>query len=68
MECIQKDVFINEIKPVYVNIFRKSKAGDCYHYHCRWQSKCRNSNIARTIDTIDIDLYPLYDYIPLPNC
>ena len=61
--------FINEIKPVCtLTPLENQKAGDCYHYHCRWQSKDNfriQMSVKEPYDTIDIDLYPLYDYSPI---
>lgn len=61
--------FIVEIKPICtLTPIENQKAGDCYHYHCNWQSIDNfriKISVKEPYDTIDIDLYPLYDYSPI---
>ena len=58
--------FISEIKPVCtLTPIENTKVGHCYHYHCRWQSKDNfviKMSVKEPYDTIDIDLYPSYDF------
>ena len=57
--------FIDEIKPICtLTPLENQKVGDCYHYHCRWQSKDNfkiKISVKEPYDTIDIHLYPEVD-------
>ncbi len=60
--------YIHEIKPICtLTPIEEQNVGDCYHYHCRWDSKDSfkiKVYVKDPYDTIYIDLYPISDLSP----